>query len=1055
MSDDNDKDNDEIIDVYDVDGHVEAEIVKETDEEEKQKQNNPYFEKAADREKVIAPDPGPTVTEDEEGNKTIWTPHPQAEQEDPTVIKSDHDPDIDDPRREEPDEEEDEFDEEEEEESFTKDQYEKAANAWNAAAEAVDNIAPTDPKKEFARVLNELESKDDASPAETEAALADKWQKFIESFYVFEGSSDIGITNKVYPYFEQIKRMRSIIPIPGITPMGSTIFYFNFEDLQAASIKVPIETMQQELNKIHDLLVNNYAESIAAIKLAVYNILVNIQPDYAAFVKDRLIVSIHNSPQYSEISALTSEDIDKLKRVEGVITQFDNGRQIKILENSWECEAGHITPVEGGFKPKTCTQPIFDGRKSEECGARIIRERTDKQKRTDMCYIRIQQRQDKLREGRVDPVEIDIRYEGTELVQKILNEVYPGQYVTVDGVVRLLHLSQSDASTATIEIEGSSFIVMPESVLIEDDPDLEREVRKEIPPEEMVAHFHKMIRSIAPHLEGLEAEKTALLAQLAGADAKEKRGGARFRGDLNILIVGSPSTGKTEMLKFMSKIRPRSTYVIGRTASAVGLTAGIEQVEIMRGGQRVSTKRVSFGAYALARDGIVCLDEVEKRDKTDYEDLSHPMDDVQELNVSKAGIYKRISASCASLHAGNPTKNNGVYDRTQHFFAQINFAVWLFSRYDLIFILTDENSDAKRARLWNYISDSYAKVRLEKDIPSSIHHRETPGSSMWQRNKTKVPIDPKDDWYPWQHLRREIIYLRETYHPVLKPGYIAWDMMMKFWNRYNQVNLTPALDPEAKLDSNTFVPAVDKRKINGLIRVSEAIARLFRSNTVEPEHMDITINLFKYSIGSLIPEVGPGYANPELMRSHISRTMTDYASKEIRKGVMERVREYRHGLFKFTKWLHNMTWDACALCHGKKQMKFLTDESRKYYTYRPCTDCSGTGGQYRKFKYADINRLPKEAAIMAGDVGRYFNWLMRAGAVKSNGDLTFTVVTDLRDKKLFQVDSEIFIDDEGRADLEKYQQQEAVITPPRNASDRKMFDAAINDLKKIGGDDIY
>lgn len=901
-------------------------------------------------------------------------------------------------------------------------------------------------------VRQQIPNQDEIKPViQTSSALSDKWQKFLSRYFIIPDNGP----QKLYTYTEQILGMRaakSILTGPG-HPSGTTIFSINYEDLDISIHKPVYADIKEDLIQIADLLLDSYDESVAAIKKAVYDILVNVQPDHAEVLKDRLLVEVINTPHFSEISGLTNEDVDKVRRVEGTITQFDAGKQIKILENAWECEGGHVTTTEGGYKPKTCKEQIQDVKKIEECGLRIIREVTEKQKRTDMCYIRIQQRQDRLREGRFDPPEIDVRYEGAETVQKVLGEIYPGQYVSIDGVIRILHLSSMDASTATIEIEGSSFVILPESVLIEDDPELDKEVKREIASEEMFAHFHKLVRSIQPKLEGLEYEKIALLAQLAGADSKILKGGSRQRGDLNILLVSTSGLGKTELLKFQAQIRPRSVYVIGRSASAVGLTAGIEHVDVMRGGQRVTTKRVSFGAYALARDAIVCLDELDKRDKVDFEDLSHPMDDQQELNVSKAGIYKRISAACGSLHAGNPIKNNGIYDKTKNFFDQINFANWLSSRYDLIFVIGDENSDSRRNRLWSYISDSYKTVRLERDVAGSIHN---PGSSktpIHGRQKTRIITDEKDDWYPWQYLRREILYVREKYHPILKPHTLPWDLMMRFWNKYNQVNLTPVLDPSSGLDSSNFVPALDRRKIGSISRVSEAIARLFRSDTVEEIHMDIALSLFKHSINSIIPEAPQGYANPQLLRTQLTRTVADYASKEIKRGIQERVRDYRKGLYRFTKWLDRLVWDRCPGCGGKGETKFLQDETAHYYSYGQCTDCAGSGGQYRTFRYVDIlNRIPKESGINNNDVGNYFNWLLKVGAVSGIGNQKFKVTANLKDKNLFSGnDSEIFVEE---PDLET---TESVIKPPKHAADRKMFNAALEDLKNASAneDDIY
>jgi DNA replication licensing factor MCM6 len=51
--------------------------------------------------------------------------------------------------------------------------------------------------------------------------------------------------------------------------------------------------------------------------------------------------------------------------------------------------------------------------------------------------------------------------------------------------------------------------------------------------------------------------------------------GMNLRGDINVCIVGDPSTSKSQFLKYVCSIMPRAVYTSGKASSAAGLTASV------------------------------------------------------------------------------------------------------------------------------------------------------------------------------------------------------------------------------------------------------------------------------------------------------------------------------------------------------------------------------------------------------------------------------------------------------------------------------------------------
>jgi replicative DNA helicase Mcm len=274
----------------------------------------------------------------------------------------------------------------------------------------------------------------------------------------------------------------------------------------------------------------------------------------------KFTIRLTNMPdsQKINVSDIRSKHLNKFLWTEGVVRQKSDVRP-HVAAAKFECPScGNVITIIQLDKKYKEPSKCSCGRKGKF--KEISRELVDGQ------GIVLEENADEL-DG-VQPKRINVFLKDDLVAPISERRTGPGSRVRICGWVTEVPIILKTGGQSTkydLIIEANNIVPLQEDSIETNISEQEEEEIKKLARNPNVLNI--LANSIAPSIYGHDKIKEALALQLAGGCRKMRSDGVSTRGDIHMLLVGDPGSGKSQILKRITKIAPKARFTSGKGAS--------------------------------------------------------------------------------------------------------------------------------------------------------------------------------------------------------------------------------------------------------------------------------------------------------------------------------------------------------------------------------------------------------------------------------------------------------------------------------------------------------
>ncbi|XP_005175587.3 DNA replication licensing factor REC [Musca domestica] len=422
-----------------------------------------------------------------------------------------------------------------------------------------------------------------------------------------------------------------------------------------------------------------------------------------------------------------------------------------------------------------------------------------------------------------------------ELRHDLVDTIYLGQEIVVTGILRVRPLQEQNAFDKYSAFGNQMEVYMKATTIVDGKTVkykfLEEDIEAITTINSETDTFKILVHSLAPEVHGHEMAKAGVLLSLFGGSGSQEHD----EEEINVLLVGDPGVGKSNIVDMCSKISQKGSIVQAKR----GPFANTKKLTVNVKGR--TNYIMECGELLAARNGHCSVDDIDRL--TPQMESFMNILQAQTTSLTFPALFSTFFTPTSVIASANSMR--GHYDQSKTLTENIRIAQHLLSEFHLVFVLLDKPNKDMDTSLSEHIKAVHAGSKKNTAIANRFELKSNSSMNMTidgdgnedeydLSNKLKLKPEEEVDMnlLPITLMKKFIVYSRQQVKPLFVDS--ASEELKKFY-----------MELREQSEGSQF--SVSTGHLAGLIRLCQARARIDFSSEVTPLHVRDVVCIVKQS----------------------------------------------------------------------------------------------------------------------------------------------------------------------------------------------------------------